>query len=191
MISHIFGEISQSGEGYVIIDVAGIGYLVNVPRSISQELEDKKEKIKLHTYLHVREDALILYGFLEPGQLEMFKLLISVTRVGPAIAMNILSRIKLEELASAIIHEDEKVLTRISGVGAKNARRLILELKDKMKKKMEGVTLPASSVNYDAVSALVSLGFPRQDAQRAVEAVSVSGGSVEAIIKAALLKIRE
>jgi len=191
MISHIFGEIAQSGEGYVVIDVAGIGYYVNVPKSISQELAGRKEKVKLHTYLHVREDALILYGFLEQSQLEMFKLLISVTRVGPAIAMNILSQIKIEELAAAIIHEDEKVLTRISGVGAKNAKRLILELKDKMKKKMEGVELPESSVNYDAVSALVSLGFPRQDAQRAVESVSVSGGSVEAIIKAALLKMRE
>jgi Holliday junction DNA helicase RuvA len=176
MISHIFGEITQSGEGYVVIDVAGIGYYVNVPKSISQELAGKNEKVKFHTYLHVREDALILYGFLEQSQLEMFKLLISVTRVGPAIAMNILSQIKIEELAAAIIHEDEKVLTRISGVGAKNAKRLILELKDKMKKKMEGVSLPGSSVNYDAVSALVSLGFPRQDAQRAVEAVSVSGG---------------
>ena len=176
MISHIFGEIAQSGEGYVVIDVAGIGYHVNVPKSISQELAGKNEKVKFHTYLHVREDALILYGFLEQSQLEMFKLLISVTRVGPAIAMNILSQIKIEELAAAIIHEDEKVLTRISGVGAKNAKRLILELKDKMKKKMEGVSLPGSSVNYDAVSALVSLGFPRQDAQRAVEAVSVSGG---------------
>jgi Holliday junction DNA helicase RuvA len=105
--------------------------------------------------------------------------------------MNILSQIKIEELAAAIIQEDEKVLTRISGVGAKNAKRLILELKDKMEKKMEGVVLPGSSVHYDAVSALVSLGFPRQDAQRAVEAVSVSGSSVEAIIKAALLKMRE
>lgn len=191
MISHISGEIAQSFEGYVVIDVAGIGYQVNVPKSLSLELEGKKEKVKLHTYLHVREDALILYGFLEQSQLEMFKLLISVTRVGPAIAMNILSQIKIEELAAAIIHEDEKVLTRISGVGAKNAKRLILELKDKMEKKMEGITLPVSSVNYDAVSALVSLGFPRQDAQKAVEAVSVNGGSVETIIKAALLKMRD
>lgn len=191
MISHISGEIAQSGEGYVVIDAAGIGYHVIVPKSTSEELAGKKEKVKLHTYLHVREDALILYGFLEQSQLEMFKLLISVTRVGPAIAMNILSRIKIEELAAAIIHEDEKVLTGISGVGAKNAKRLILELTDKMKKKMEGVDLPKSSNNYDAVSALVSLGFPRQDAQRAVEAVSVNGSSVESIIKAALMKMRE
>ncbi|MFZ2412453.1 MAG: Holliday junction branch migration protein RuvA, partial [Candidatus Methanoperedens sp.] len=145
--------------------------------------------------LHVREDALILYGFTSASELEMFKLLISVTRVGPQIALNVLSHIRIEELAAAIIHEDEKTLTRISGIGAKNAKRLIMELKDKMKKKMGDYKdyTPASSVNYDAVSALVSLGFPRQEAQRAVEAVSagIREGSVETIIKAALLKLKE
>ncbi len=191
MISHVYGDIAQSGEGFVVIDVGGIGYQVNVTKPILNELTGRKEKVKLYTYLHVREDAHILYGFLHPSELEMFKLLISVTRVGPQIAMNILSQIKIEELAAAIIHEDEKVLTRISGVGAKNARRLILELKDKMTKKMEGFALPMSNVNYDAVSALVSLGFARQEAQRAVEAVSGSEQKVEAIIKAALLKLKE
>ncbi|CAG0949107.1 Holliday junction ATP-dependent DNA helicase RuvA [Methanosarcinales archaeon] len=192
MISHVYGDIARSGEGFVVIDVGGIGYQVNVTKPILNELTGKKEKVKLYTYLHVREDAHILYGFLNQSDLEMFKLLISVTRVGPQIAMNILSQIKIEELAAAIIHEDEKVLTRISGVGAKNAKRLILELKDKMTKKMEGFVLPATSnVNYDAVSALVSLGFPRQSAERAVEAVSGGEQKVEAIIKAALLKLKE
>lgn len=192
MISHIYGEIAQCGEGFVVVDVGGIGYQVNVTKPIVYELTGKKEKIKFYTYLHVREDAHILYGFLNQSDLEMFKLLISVTRVGPQIAMNILSQIKIEELAAAIIHEDEKVLTRISGVGAKNAKRLILELKDKMTKKMEGFALPTTSnVNYDAVSALVSLGFPRQSAQRAVEAVSGGEQKVETIIKAALLKLKE
>lgn len=192
MISHICGNITHSGEGSVVIDIGGMGYQVFVTKPTLNELADKKEKVKLHTYLHVREDALILYGFLSQSELEMFKLLISVTRVGPQIAMNILSQIRIEELAAAIIHEDEKVLTRISGVGAKNAKRLILELKEKMTKKMEGFVLPsASSINYDAVSALVSLGFPRQAAQRAVESVSGGEHSVEAIIKAALLKLKE
>jgi Holliday junction DNA helicase RuvA len=192
MISHIYGEIAQCGEGFVVVDVGGIGYQVNVTKPIVYELTGKKEKIKFYTYLHVREDAHILYGFLNQSELEMFKLLISVTRVGPQIAMNILSQIKIEELAAAIIHEEEKVLTRISGVGAKNAKRLILELKDKMTKKMEGFTLPTTSnVNYDAVSALVSLGFPRQSAQRAVETVSGGEQKVETIIKAALLKLKE
>lgn len=192
MISHIYGDISQYGEGFVVIDVGGIGYQVNVTKPVLDELTGKKEKVKLYTYLQVREDAHILYGFLNQSELEMFKLLISVTRVGPQIAMNILSQIKIEELAAAIIHEDEKVLTRISGVGAKNAKRLILELRDKMTKKMEGFALPATgSINYDAVSALVSLGFPRQSAERAVETVSGGEQKVETIIKAALLKLKE
>ena len=192
MISHIYGEIAHYGEGFVVIDVAGIGYQVNVTKPVLYELTGRKEKVKIHTYLNVREDALTLYGFINQSELEMFRLLISVTRVGPQIAMNVLSQIRIEDLAAAIIHEDEKVLTRISGVGAKNAKRLILELKDKMTKKMEGTALPATSnVNYDAVSALVSLGFPKQDAQRAVEAVSGGEQKIEAIIKAALLKLKE
>jgi len=146
MISHIYGEIAQCGEGFVVIDVGGIGYQVNVAKPTLYELNGRKEKVKLFTYLHVREDALILYGFGSQSELEMFKLLISVTRVGPQIAMNILSQIRIEELAAAIIHEDEKVLTRISGVGSKNAKRLILELKDKMKKKMEGFTFQPPAV---------------------------------------------
>jgi len=193
MISHIYGEIAHRGEGFVVIDVGGIGYQVNVTKPTMQELIGK-EKVKLYTYLNVREDALNLYGFTSAGELEIFKLLISVTRIGPQIALNILSQIKIEELAFAIIHEDEKVLTRISGIGTKNAKRLILELKDKMKKKMEGYKgIPSSNVGYDAVSALVSLGFQQREAQQAVEAVSssIKEHKVEAIIKAALLKLKE
>jgi Holliday junction DNA helicase RuvA len=195
MISHIYGEIAHRGEGFVVIDVGGIGYHINVTKPVLQDLGDKKEKVKLYTYLHVREDAMMLYGFSTSSELEMFKLLISVTRVGPQIAMNILSQIKIEELAGAIIHEDENVLTSISGVGAKNAKRLILELKDKIKKRMEdyrGYT-PASSVNYDAVSALVTLGFAQRQAQEAVDAASseLKEPTVQALIKAALFRLKE
>ncbi len=192
MISHICGEIAQRGEGFVIIDVGGIGYQVNVTKPALFEL-NQKEKVKLYTYLHVREDALNLYGFTNAGELEIFKLLIGVTRVGPQIALNILSQIRIEELAAAIIHEDEKVLTRISGIGQKNAKRLILELKDKMKKKMGDYKAPASNANFDAVSALVSLGFERRRAEEAVNSVSVGvkDPTVEALIKAALSKIKE
>ncbi len=191
MISHIYGEIAQRGEGFVIIDVGGIGYQVNVTKPALLEL-NQKEKVKLYTYLHVREDALNLYGFTNAGELEIFKLLIGVTRVGPQIALNILSQIRIDELAAAIIQEDEKVLTRISGIGQKNAKRLILELKDKMKKKMGNYKAPASN-NYDAVSALVSLGFEKRRAEEAVNSVSagVNEPTVEALIKAALSKIKE
>ncbi len=193
MISHIYGEITQQGEGFVVLDVNGIGYQVYVTRPVLLELTNKKEKIKLHTYLNVREDALTLYGFTTPSELEMFKLLISVTRIGPQIALNVLSQIKIEELAGAIIHEDEKILTSISGIGAKNARRLILELKDKIQKKMENYRGSAGNVNYDAVSALVSLGFGQREAEEAVEAASVGlkEPDVQILIKTALVKLKE
>ncbi len=194
MISQIYGEIAHKGEGFVVIDVGGVGYQVNVPQTTLQELTDTEGKAKLYTHLHVREDALLLYGFTSISELEMFKSLISVTRIGPQTALNILSRIKIEELAAAIIHEDEKVLTRISGVGTKNAKRLILELKDKMNKKMEGLAITdKGNINYDAVSALVSLGFAQREAKEAVEAAAAGSkqSTVQALIKAALLKLKE
>ncbi len=194
MISHIYGEIAHRGEGFVVIDVGGVGYQVNVPQSTLQELADTEGKVKLYTHLHVREDAFLLYGFMNASELEMFRLLISVTRIGPQTALNILSQIRIEELAAAIIHEDEKVLTRISGVGTKNAKRLILELRDRMNKKLEGLAITdKGNINYDAVSALVSLGFAQREAKEAVEAVAagLKQPTVQALIKAALLKLKE
>jgi Holliday junction DNA helicase RuvA len=194
MISQIYGEIAHKGEGFVIIDVSGVGFQVNVTRSTLQELGENKGKVKLYTFLHVKEDALTLYGFTNPGELEMFRLLISVTRIGPGIALNILSQIRIEELAAAIINDDEKILTGISGVGSKNAKRLILELKDKMKKKMEGFTpAGAGNMNYDAVSALVTLGFSHREAKEAVDAVAsgLKQPTVQSLIKAALFKLKE
>lgn len=194
MISHICGEIAHRGEGFVVLDVGGVGYQINVTKPALQELAGK-DQVKLYTYLNVREDALNLYGFTNASELEMFKLLISVTRIGPQIALNILSQIRIEELAAAIIHEDEKVLTNISGIGQKSAKRLILELNDSMKQRMEGYRSYASTgnVNYDAVSALVSLGFAQREAQEAVNAVSanIKECTVEALIKAALQKLKE
>ncbi len=196
MISHVYGEIAHHGDGFVVIDVGGLGYHVNVAKPVQQQLSDKKEKVKLFTYLNVREDALTLYGFTSESDLEMFKLLISVTRIGPQIALSIMSQIKLEELVAAIIHEDEKALTRISGVGQKNAKRLIMELRDKIKKKMgeRKVEYPyGSNINYDAVSALVSLGFQQRQAQEAVDSVLAGNKqiTVEALVKEALSKLRQ
>jgi Holliday junction DNA helicase RuvA len=158
------------------------------------QLRNVKEKVKLYTHLHVREDALTLYGFITPGELEMFRNLISVTRIGPQIALNILSQIKTGDLAAAIIQEDEKVLKGISGVGQKNAKRLILELRDRMKKHMDSFVVPrTSNINYDAASALISLGFAQREAWEAVEAVAqgMKQPTVQALIKAALLKLKE
>lgn len=194
MISHISGDISYCGDGFVVIDLNGLGYQVNVTAPTLAELKDTKEKTKLYTHLHVREDALTLFGFKTQGELEMFKLLIGVTRIGPHIALNILSQIRTGDLAAAIIQEDENVLKRIPGVGPKNAKRLILELRDRIKKHMDSfVPSRTSNINYDAVSALVSLGFAQRDARDAVEAVAqgMKQPTVQALIKAALLKMKE
>ena len=192
MISHINGQIAQIGDNFIVIDVGGIGYQVHVTATTLAELSNKNEKVKLYTYLNVREDALTLYGFLGESELSVFKLLISVTRVGPQIAMSILSQIKIEDLAAAIINEDEKVLTSISGVGTKNAKRLILELKDKMKKSMSGLK-STSSFHEDAIRALVSLGFEQRKAKEAVDSAFLDSkdASVEILIKAALSKLKE
>ena len=194
MISHISGDISYCGDGFVVIDLNGLGYQVNVTAPTLAELKDTKEKTKLYTHLHVREDALTLFGFKTQGELEMFKLLIGVTRIGPHIALNILSQIRTGDLAAAIIQEDENVLKRIQGVGPKNAKRLILELRDRIKKHTDSfVPSRTSNINYDAVSALVSLGFAQRDARDAVEAVAqgMEQPTVQALIKAALLKMKE
>ncbi len=194
MISHISGDIAYCGDGYVVIDFNGFGYQVNVTAPALALLRDAKEKVKLYTHLHVREDALTLYGFITRGELEMFRNLISVTRIGPQIALNILSQIKTGDLAAAIIQEDETVLRKISGVGPKNAKRLILELRDRMKKHMDTfVPTRTNNIDYDAVSALISLGFAQREAREAVEAVAkeMKQTTLQSLIKAALLKLKE
>ena len=153
--------------------------------------------MKLYTHMAVREDAITLYGFLHQSELEMFRILIGVTGIGPQIAMNLLSQIGIGEFAIAILNEDEKTLTRISGIGTKSAKRLILELRDKMKK--IGDTIPRGETGtrsmavHDAVSALVSLGFAENESRDAVSSAARAAGdpTVQGLIKAALVILKE
>jgi Holliday junction DNA helicase RuvA len=195
MISHLRGEVTQTGEGFLVLDVGGVGYRVFMPVPDLHGLQEGKGQVTVFTHLAVREDALTLYGFARPGSLEMFRLLISVNRVGPALALTILSGIPVPDFAAAILDEDEKVLTRIPGIGQKSAKRLIVELKDKLKKKALLVMADerhGDPVRDDAVAALVSLGFQRKESVAAVENVMKSQGKfpVESVIKAALMTFR-
>lgn len=198
MIAQLSGELALTGDRWVIIDVHGVGYRVQVTQPALQQLAGAGGTVKLFTHMAVREDAVTLYGFLHPSELEMFRILISVTGIGPQIAMNILSQTGIGEFAVSILNGDEKALTRISGIGAKSAKRLILELRDKMKK--IGETLPrgetgtGSMAIHDAVSALVVLGFSESESRDAVAAVARTMGSsssVQALIKAALVRLKE
>jgi Holliday junction DNA helicase RuvA len=198
MISLITGEPALTGDRWVVIDVHGVGYQIQITQPALLHLAGTCGPVKLHTYMAVREDAITLYGFLHQSELEMFRILIGVTGIGPQIAMNLLSQIGIDEFVMAIINEDEKALTRISGIGAKGAKRLILELRDKMKKISE--TLPkreagtGSMLVHDAVSALVSLGFSENESRDAVAAAARASGSsptVQVLIKSALARLKE
>ena len=197
MIAHLRGESVLAGDKWVVIDVNGIGYQVQVTQPALQQLANTPEPVTLFTHMAVREDAITLYGFRYQSELEMFRILISVTGIGPQIAMNLLSQVGIEEFAIAILNEDEKALTRISGIGPKSAKRLILELRDKMKKVGETIvsmeTGKDSMVIHDAVSALVSLGFAEKESRDAVNAAAPAPGSssLQGLIKAALAKLKE
>ena len=197
MIARLSGIMVHAGDRWVIIDVHGVGYQVQVTQPALQQLADRHETVKLYTHMAVREDAITLYGFLHQSELEMFRILIGVTGIGPQIAMNLLSQIGIGEFAIAILNEDEKTLTRISGIGTKSAKRLILELRDKMKK--IGDTIPCGETGtrsmavHDAVSALVSLGFAENESRDAVSSTARGAGdpTVQGLIKAALVILKE
>lgn len=197
MIAHLWGEPVLAGDRWVVIDVSGIGYRVYVTQPELQVLSTTQGKVKLFTHMAVREDAITLYGFMHHRELEMFRILIGVSGIGPQTALNLLSQIGIEDFAIAILNEDEKSLTRISGIGTKSAKRLILELRDKMKKISEtmvcGDTGRAGPAVHDAVSALVSLGFAEKESRDAVSAgaVQIIAPTVQELIKAALVRLKE
>jgi Holliday junction DNA helicase RuvA len=197
MIAHLRGEPVLTGERWVVIDVGGIGYQVHVTQPALQVLAHTKQPVKLFTHMAVREDAITLFGFMHQSELEMFRILIGVSGIGPQTALNLLSQIGIEEFVMAILNEDEKALTRISGIGAKSAKRLILELRDKMKKvsktMVSGYPGRAEPAVYDAISALVSLGFAEKESRDAVNdaALPLKSPSVQELIKAALVKMKD
>jgi len=197
MIAHLRGDVVLAGDRWVVIDVHGIGYQVQVTQPALVVLAHSRENVMLFTHMAVREDAITLFGFLHQSELEMFRILIGVSGIGPQTAMNLLSQIGIEEFAIAILNEDEKALTRISGIGAKSAKRLILELRDKMKSVSKAMAASdggriSPAVN-DAISALISLGFAEKESRDAVMAASpgAKSSSVQDLIKAALARLKE
>ncbi len=197
MIAYLYGEPVMTGDRWVVLEVNGIGYRITMPEPEVAEIAQTSGKIRLFTYMAVREDAITLYGFLHQSEREMFAILLGVSGIGPQTAINIISQIALDDFVFAILSEDEKSLTRISGIGTKSAKRLILELRDKAKKVRESmppsVAVKGDQHARDAVSALVSLGFAQKAASEAVgSAVAANtGNSLQALIKAALVNLRE
>ncbi len=199
MYAYISGTVASSGQDSVIVDNGGIGYRIFVPASAAGDLETG-EDVKLFTHFSVREDAMLLYGFLTEEDLELFRLLIGVNGVGPKGAMGILSVLDGDALRFAVLTEDAASIAKAPGIGKKTAQKVILELKDKLdledafeKKSLR--TVQASSgkegPGADAVMGLVSLGYTSQEASRAVRAASALSpeGDAEELIKLALRQL--
>ncbi len=196
MIAYLKGLLQKKSTEALIIDNSGIGYEVIAPLSTFYALPGEDEPVNLHIYTHVREDAFILFGFLTVLEKEIFRLLISVSGIGPKLAINILSGIGPDELIEAIAGGDVARLQFIPGVGKKTAERMALELKDKAQnlrtdRKHPPAVLPtreAKTVLDDALSALLNLGYQAKAARRAVEKASsnLEDITLEGIIKEAL-----
>jgi Holliday junction DNA helicase RuvA len=196
MIAHLRGRLLEKHPNRVIVDVNGVGYDVHVPLSTFYEMAERGEEIALRIHTHVREDALLLYGFATVLELQIFERLISVSGIGPKLALAVLSGIEPNELVAAIRSANVARLTNIPGIGRKIAERIGLELKDKMGSFLPAeATAPADatsdSVRIDMLSALMNLGYHRPLAERAVDAAlkKAPASSFEIVLKHALREL--
>ncbi len=196
MIAHLRGTLLLKSTQAVVLENGGVGYEVHVPLSTFYALPETGQEIALHIYTHVREDVLALFGFHSALEKSLFLMLISVSGIGPRLAVNILSGIGPEEFLGAVAAADSLRLQSIPGVGKKTAERIVLELKEKAQKSLGEIRMPQVAVEQapdrrmleDAVSALVNLGYPAKVAKAAVEKAGANGKdqSLEERIREAL-----
>ncbi len=207
MIRYLCGILTEVAEAEIVVEVQGIGYAVNVPVSMMERLPDLGENIKVYTYFSVREDAMQLFGFLNREDLQMYRLLISVNGIGPKAGLGIMGTLTGEDLRYAVMSEDAKTIAKAPGIGPKTAKKVILELKDKID--LAGMVADAEvedsagtagsaemagtgnqAVVRDAIEALVVLGYSKTDAARAVRGVELSEDlTVEELLKKSLKNI--
>ena len=192
MIAYLKGKLTHKEPTHVIIEVNGIGYHVHISLNTYSEIKDR-EDIRLSTYLQIREDAHVLFGFSSESEKSMFQNLISVNGVGPSTALVVLSYLPTAELKSAILREDAATLQAVKGIGGKTAQRLILELKDKIKKEggdENSDTAPTyNKMRQEALSALMTLGIAKLAAEKSVDTVLKKSGNtptLEELVKQAL-----
>ena len=191
MISYIRGELAAVQEQKAIVEAGGIGYGIYMSQQTLSMLPAVGEEVKIHTYLNVREDAMQLYGFLTGEDLQVFRLLIGVSGIGPKAGLNILSCLSPDELRFAVLAGDVKTISSAPGIGKKTAEKLILELKDKMSiedvlEQSKEIEATDTGMQAEAVQALTALGYGSAESLRAVKKVSVDCASVEDLLREAL-----
>jgi holliday junction DNA helicase RuvA len=194
MIAFLKGRLVHKDPTHVIIDVAGVGYHVNISLATFADVKDQ-ENILLYTHLAIREDAHVLFGFSKEGEKKLFQQLISVNGVGPSTAIVMLSYMNSTELKNAIVQENATALQSIKGIGGKTAQRVIIELKDKLKKESWEESQPPvllsghNTLRKEALSALATLGLPKAAAEKSVDTVLKKSGNtitLEDLVKQAL-----
>ena len=192
MIGQLRGRLAEKRPNQVLVDVGGVGYLVQVPLSTYAALSELHTEVTLLIHTHVREDALALYGFISSREKHLFEMLLSASGVGPTLALKILSGMSVEELVPAIRGSDLGRLTKIPGVGRKTAERMVVELKDKLEDvavvaEKTAVVSPAG-IEADVISALINLGYDGRAAEASVdEAKREAGtGDFEKLLRGAL-----
>jgi holliday junction DNA helicase RuvA len=189
MIAHLRGRLLAKHPNQAIVEAGGVGYDVVISVPTFSDLPVVGSEVALHIHTHVREDALALYGFLRPAEKTLFEKLITVSGIGPKLAITILSGMPADEMIGAIRGNDVAKLTRIPGIGKKTAERMVLELRDKLQTFVEvPASPPVSAVEEDVISALVNLGYHRPAAERALAAASRNGqgGSFDALFRETL-----
>jgi holliday junction DNA helicase RuvA len=194
MIAFLKGKLVHKEPTFVIVDVGGVGYQANISLQTYSEIKDQ-ESIFLHTYLNIREDAHILFAFSQESEKKLFQQLISVNGVGPSTAIVMLSYMNSQELKTAIVQENAAALQAIKGIGGKTAQRVIIDLKDKLKKESWEESVPSISagphntLRREALSALLTLGLPKAAAEKSVDSVLKKSGNtitLEDLVKQAL-----
>jgi Holliday junction DNA helicase RuvA len=197
MIAHLRGRLLSKQPQQAVVEAGGVGYDVAISVSTYTALPAEGAEVALHIHTQVREDTLALYGFLDREQKRLFERLITVSGVGPRLAITIQSGLPADRLVAALRAQDHATLTRIPGVGRKLAERLAVELKDKLEDLLSAAPSPVASAGpaaEDVLSALVNLGYQRPAAQKAIEAAAAKDRSVgehfDTLFRAALMSIR-
>ena len=196
MIYSVRGKLTHIENNLAVVECAGVGYAVRTSAVTISRLPGMGEETTLYTYLHITENSIDLFGFADQGELNCFKMLLGVTRVGPRAALSVLSSVTVEQFALAVASGDAKTLSRAPGLGMKTAQRIILELKDKISKEQAaaGISMPeiplmsSSSNASEAINALVVLGYTQSEAAGVITKLDPEL-SVEDMIKQGLQKL--
>jgi holliday junction DNA helicase RuvA len=181
MIAHLRGKLLVKHPNQIVVEAGGVGYEVNIAVPTFSELPGNGSDVALHIYTHVREDVIALYGFLRVGEKQLFEKLMTVSGIGPKLAITILSGMAADDLSGAIRGNDVARLTKIPGIGRKTAERMVLELRDKLPP-ISGAAEQArpamTAVEEDVVSALVNLGYQRTLAEKALASAMKDGAGI-------------